>query len=122
MNRDQTTLPAEPATASFLRPAYRVGADGDVFTVDVRLPGVDRQGVEIHLHEDVLTLQARRTQSVPATWKTLSRESADGDYRLSLRLNVEINQDQIEAKVEDGILHLRLPKAEALKPRQIAIE
>lgn len=122
MNRDQTTLPTEPTTSATLRPAYRVGADGDVFTVAVRLPGVDRQGVEIHLHEDVLTLQARRSLNVPATWKTLSRETADGDYRLSLRLNGEINQDQIEAKVEDGILHLRLPKAEALKPRPIAVE
>jgi len=123
MNQDRNTLPAEPAqTISYLRPAYRVDANGEVFTVEVLLPGVNRQGVEIHLHEEVLTITARRAQRVPDGWKALSRELPEGDYRLQVRLNVEIDQNKIEARVEHGVLTLRLPKAEALKPRQIAVE
>ena len=123
MTQDRNTLPAEPApTISYLRPAYRVDANGEVFTVEVLLPGVNRQGVEIHLHEEVLTITARRNQRVPDGWKALSRELPEGDYRLQVRLNVEIDQERIEARVEDGVLSLRLPKAEALKPRQIAVE
>lgn len=123
MTRQDTNLPAEPAQSiTYLRPAYRVDAEGDVFTIEVQLPGVNRQNVEINLHEDVLTITARRAQRIPDAWKPISREILDGEYRLQVRLNVEIEQDKIQARVETGVLTLRLPKAEALKPRQITIE
>ena len=54
-------------------------------------------------------------------WRPLHRELPDSDYRLHLRLNVDVDAAKIVAQIEDGILELSLPKAEAVKPRKIKV-
>lgn len=103
------------------RPIYTVAENADAFELQVRVPGVNRSGVDISVDGDVLTLEATRHQKSEEGWKALRRELPQGDYRLSLRLNVPINEEAIKAQVADGILLLTLPKAEELKPRKIKI-
>lgn len=122
-----TLTQSEPKEATrvrsqFLRPQYQVSADGDDFIVSVTTPGVSRDGVEITLEEETLTVIARRGDRVPESWKALSRELPDLDYRLRLQLNVRVAEEKISAKVENGILRIRLPKADEIKPRKIAID
>ncbi|MGC6424505.1 MAG: Hsp20/alpha crystallin family protein [Lentimonas sp.] len=103
------------------RPHYDVSEDEEAFNVRVTLPGVNREGVDISVEDDTLTVVGTRTNQLPEGWRPLRRELADGEYRLSLHLNVAINEAKIRAKVADGILELTLPKADAVKPRKIEV-
>lgn len=108
-------------TRKWQRPLYDVSEDQDAFTVRVSLPGVNRDGVEISLDDETLNVVGTHTGDVPEGWRPLRRELAEGDYRLSLRLNVPVNESKIKAHVENGVLDLSLPKADEVKPRKIKI-
>lgn len=105
-----------------VRPFYDVQEHAEDFEVSVYMPGVGRQGTQISLENDELTVTGTRATVVPKDWRTISRESRSDNYQLRLRLNVEVDGEHISAKTEDGVLRLRLPKAEAAKPRAIAVE
>ena len=75
-----------------------------------------------YLHEeDTLRITGTRTARLPPA-RPLHRELAEGNYRLHLRLNVDVDAGKIAARIEDGILDLNLPKAEAVKPRKIRVK
>lgn len=115
-------LANQSATArTWRRPAYDVSENPDAFNVRVNLPGVNREGVDISIEEETLSITGTRTGSRPEGWRPLRRELPDGDYRLNLRLNVPVNEEKIKAKVEDGVLDLTLPKADEVKPRKIKV-
>lgn len=103
------------------RPHYDVSENDEAFDVRVTLPGVNRQGVDISVEEDTLTIVGTRNPAAQVGWRPLRRELPVGDYRLSLRLNVAIKDAKISARVEDGILQLTLPKADEVKPRKIKV-
>lgn len=105
-----------------IRPYYESSEKDDAYEVRVWMPGVNRSGINISLENDELNISGKRASAVPAGWRAISRESGDEDYELRLALNVEIDGDKIEARTEDGILCLTLPKAETVKPRRIAIQ
>lgn len=104
------------------RPRYDVSENDDGFNVRVSLPGVKRDGLDISYEEDTLRITGTRTQRAPEGWRPLHRELPQGDYRLHLRLNVDVDAERIAARIEDGILDLSLPKAEAVKPRKIRVK
>ncbi len=115
---------AEGTTAEqtvYRTPHYTVTESAEAFELDVSVPGVDKAGVEIALEEDTLAITARRNRTVTESWQALRREIPADDYRLTLRVNVPVNEAGIEATVADGVLHLRLPKAETAKPRRIEV-
>ena len=100
------------------------GTENDIY-VFASAPGVDPETFEITIDDNVLTLSgsvanvARSTEAEGATW--FLHEMGHGQFRRSLTLPVEVDADAAEATFEHGILRLRLPKAEAAKPRQIKI-
>ena len=121
---DTIQTPEKKAHAhNWQRPLYDVSENGDAFIVRVSLPGVNRDGVDISLEEDTLTVIGTRTRTsqVLEGWRPLRRELTTGDFRLSLRLNVPVNEAKIKASVENGVLDLSLPKADEVKPRKIKI-
>ena len=105
-----------------IRPFYTTEELKDAYEVHVFMPGVNKAGTSISLENDELVITGKRHAAVPAAWKVISRESRSEDYELRLSLNVEIEGDKIAAKTENGVLYLTLPKAEMVKPRQIAIQ
>ncbi len=119
----QKSAPAERNQQEFfLRPRYWVNESSDAYTIHVALPGVRKEGLEINLNDDALTITGRRDRATPEGWKPLTRELRNDPYRLSVQLNVHVKEDNISAKLEDGILNLELPKAEEAKPRTITVE
>jgi len=83
------------------------------------MPGVQTSDVFIHLDKGELTLQGRRGQQEPG--KALVSELPDVDYRRTFAVQ-GVDADKIEAVVAFGVLKVRLPKSEAVKPRQIAVK
>ena len=113
---------AENRSRRVRRPHYEISEEEDRFHVDVFMPGVPRDGVSIRLEEDTLTVEGYRRLEQPEAWKPVRRELTDDDFSLGLRLNVPVDADAIKARMEDGVLHLDLPVAEAARPRTISVE
>lgn len=108
-------------TASYRRPQFRVNETSEAYELDVLVPGVDKAGVEVSLDDGTLSVTARRATAAPENWRPLRQEIPAEDYRLTLRVNVPVDEAHIEATVADGVLRLRLPKAEQAKPRKIDV-
>jgi HSP20 family protein len=98
---------------------YEVGED--IFVV-ADMPGTDEKSVEITLERNVLTINGYVEPMYPENYQLAHAEYDVGDYQRSFRLSDEIDRDRIEATVRDGILRLRLPKADAAKARKITVK
>ncbi len=102
-------------------PAYDIKEADEAYGLEVIVPGVARDAVELNVEQGELVITARRRWQAPEGWSELFRETADVNYRLRLDLNDAVDVEKINAELEQGILRVTLPKAEAVKPRKIAI-
>lgn len=109
-----------PKTA-WRQPIYRVLDGQEACEVRIELPGVPKAGVSIHLEDGLLTVTGQRLATVPETWQPLHREIPAENSLLRLRLNTPVDEDRLEARLEHGVLSLRLPRREAARPRRIEI-
>ena len=105
---------------NFVTPEVNIFEDKDGYILEAEMPGVNKEGLEITLEGNEITIVGRKQ---PETLKAevLYRESRPADYRRVFELDPAIDTAKISAKVEQGVLTLRLPKAEKVKPRKIAI-
>jgi len=94
----------------------------DALVLEMDVPGADDQSVEIVLEKNVLTVSAYPAFERPADLTLAYAEYGEGDYQRSFTLSNEIDREHIEAKVANGVLHLRLPKAPSVKPQKITIK
>jgi HSP20 family protein len=104
----------------FAIPPVDIREEADEFVLIADMPGVTKEGLEVTLDANELTLVGHRS---PATENReyLHRESRRPSYRRVFEIAPEIDAGRITAHIADGVLTVRLPKAEALKPRKIAI-
>jgi HSP20 family protein len=79
----------------------------DSYTLTLELPGYKQNDVDVNLEQSVLTVNAKKGES---------------SYKQSVTLPRGVDADKIEAKLEDGILTVILPKAASAKPRKIALK
>ncbi len=107
-------------------PVYRMPVDAyaneEYVFIKAYVPGVTSDEVEITIDGDTLTLQAERQADIPEGAEAFILEGAVGTLQRSLTLNVPIDSDKAEAEVKDGILNLKIPKAEAAKPKKITVK
>ncbi len=104
-----------------VRPVYKINETPEAFGLTVYLPGVNRQGLTLTAEEDLLVVRGERGWKQPAEWTRLYRESSDQPYELRLNHDHAVDLEKISAELSEGVLRVTLPKAEALKPRKIAI-
>ena len=90
------------------------------YVLEAEMPGVNKSGLEVLLEGNELTIVGRRSVGVPHA-ELLHRESSPRDFRRVFALDPAIDPAKINAKMENGILTLELPKAESVKPRKIAV-
>ena len=101
-------------------PAVDVFEDKDELLILADMPGVAKESVAIHLEKGQLTIEAQRNE--PSQGNLLAAEYRPLDYRRAFLVPQGIDADKIVAELTQGVLRLHLPKAAALKPRQIAIK
>jgi HSP20 family protein len=107
-------------TEQFIAPPASVIEAGDGYTLEIEMPGVTKDGLDISVENNELTIIARR--SLPRVEGTLiHRESRPENYRRTFELDPSIDADRISAKVEQGLVTLTLPTAEHVKPRKITV-
>jgi len=108
------------ATEQFIAPAATVLENSDGYTLEVEMPGVSKENLEMWVENNELTILGRR--SMPSVEGTLvHRESRSENFRRSFELDPSIDAAKISAKIEQGVATLTLPKAEQVKPRKIAV-
>ena len=92
----------------------------DGYTLEIEMPGVKKDGLEISVENNELTIIGRR--SLPTAEGTLiHRESRPENFRRMFELDPSIDADKISAKIDQGLVTLTLPKAEHVKPRKITV-
>jgi HSP20 family protein len=93
----------------------------DAFLLVGDLPGVRKEGLEVRLAENELVIKGRARQDLGSPETVYVREIPGADYQRSFTLSDAVDPAKISAEMKDGILKIRLPKAEHVKPREIEI-
>jgi len=115
-NRDSDRVQTE----QFVAPSASVIEAGEGYTLEVEMPGVNKDGLDISVENNELTIIGRRT--LPVVEGTLiHRESRPQNFRRTFELDPSIDANRISARVEQGLVMLALPKAEHVKPRKITV-
>ena len=104
-----------------VKPLHEVKEADEAWSLQVYLPGLAKEGLEFTAEDSLITIRGRRDWKAPVGWTVLYRESAEVPYELALRHDNSINVENIHAELADGVLRVSLPKAEAVKPRKIAV-
>lgn len=104
----------------FITPPASVTEIADGYMLEIEMPGVTKDGLEISVENNELTIIGRR--SLPAMEGTLlHRESRPENFRRAFELDPSIDANKISAKIDQGLVTLTLPKAEHVKPRKITV-
>lgn len=120
VRENSSTSNGERASEQFIAPAATVLENADGYTLEVEMPGVSKENLEMWVENNELTIVGRR--SMPAVEGTLiHRESRPENFRRTFELDPSIDAEKIGAKVEQGVVTLTLPKAEQVKPRKITV-
>jgi HSP20 family protein len=103
--------------------ALDVAEKGDVFTVKASLPGISPDDLNVTLEDNVLTIQGEVKEDETIEESNYHiRERRTGSFSRSVRFPVPVESDKVEAEFENGVLTLSIPKAEAVKPKRIAVK
>ena len=110
-----------PDAGPTFAPRYEVTETPEAYGLVADLPGVAKDGLELSVDHEQIRIVGRRAWRKPEAWTALHRESREAAFELVLNHGRVIDADKVHAELRDGVLRVSLPKAEALKPRKIAV-
>ena len=116
VSKDETTVPVR-----YFVPTTDIFETEDALTVVMEVPGVGRDAIDITTENDVLKIEAKIDPAKYDGMEPLYTEYNVGHFARSFTLSNKIDQQQISAKLEDGILTLTLKKAKEAMPRKISV-
>jgi HSP20 family protein len=116
VSKDETTVPVR-----YFVPTTDIFETEDALTVVMEVPGVNKEAVDISVENEVLKIEAKIDPSKYDGMEPLYTEYNVGHFARSFTLSNKIDQQQISAKLEDGILTLTLNKAKEAMPRKISV-
>jgi HSP20 family protein len=109
-----------PQRENYVTPLANIVETADGYLLEAEMPGVRREGLDISVENGELVIHGKRAP-VEVSGQQLYRESRGWDYRRVFEIDPSIDTSKINAKLEQGVLKLHLPKAESVKPRKIVI-
>jgi HSP20 family protein len=93
----------------------------EAYFVELPLPGIRPEDVEVTAQQNILTISAKRNWQMPEQAQLLWQGFGSGEWKQSFTLPGEVNPDKVDASMEYGVLRLQLPKAEHMRPRTIRV-
>jgi HSP20 family protein len=103
------------------QPAANVWEQDDALLVEMEVPGIKNDQVDISVAGGELSVKVNRAETAPEGVTYHRRERPVGPLIRVLRLPVEVDANRVEAELRDGVLLVKLPKAESAKPRKINV-
>jgi len=127
---EQHQLPAErsgtvPTERAEDRPVFTpyvdIYEDEEGLTLVADLPGVPPDGVDVHVEKETLMIKGRVPEQKLEQGQIVYSEYQSGDYERAFTISHAVDASKIEAAMKDGVLTVRLPKAEQAKERKIPV-
>ena len=116
-SQQEKTIPAR-----FYVPLTDIFETGDALKIVMEVPGVPKDGVDVKIENDVLSMEARIETTNYNGIEPVYTEYPVGHFARSFTLPEQVDQHNITALLEDGVLTLTLNKRPETKPRRIAIQ
>ncbi len=114
---------AEESAVSDWLPAVDIKEEDDAFIIHADVPGVDPKDIDIQMENGVLTLRGERKWDKEEEKKGYKRvERVRGTFFRRFTLPDTADADKIAAKVDKGVLEIRIPKQEKVRPRKITVQ
>ncbi|MFP5419266.1 MAG: Hsp20/alpha crystallin family protein [Gammaproteobacteria bacterium] len=118
----QETRKTSRQNGAFLIPPVDVIEDSAGITLYADMPGVPKDKLELELEADTLTIEGEVALDMPEGMDPSHAEVSLPRYRRSFSLSRELDTSQVSAKFNQGVLTLRIPKAEHAQPRRIEVK
>lgn len=109
-------------TKDTLVPHVDICEDKEKVTLYADLPGVNKDGLDVHIDKDTLQLYGKRSAGADAKKGGNYTEMPACDYYRAFTIGEEVDREHIAAHLSNGVLKLVLPKSERAKPKKIAIK
>jgi len=116
VSKDEKTVPAR-----YFVPSTDIHETEDALVVVMEVPGVDKKDIAVDLENDVLRIDARIDAGKYQGFQPLYTEYNVGHFARTFTLSSKIDQQQISAQLEDGVLTLTLKKTREAAPKRIEI-
>ncbi|HWL28830.1 MAG TPA: Hsp20/alpha crystallin family protein [Burkholderiaceae bacterium] len=104
-----------------LAPYVDVFEDASGITVYADLPGVSKEGLELNIKEETLTIRGTISLGTPQGMEAVHAEVNSSKYQRTFTLSKELDSEKTTAQFESGVLKLRIPKGEHAQPRRIDV-
>ena len=104
----------------YLVPQVNIVETKDSFILEAEMPGVGKEGLEVLLEGNELTIVGRRQSGVLGA-EPVYRESSPRDFRREFVLDPSIDTSKLSATIEQGMLRVTLPETEKVKPWKIQV-
>ncbi len=108
--------------AHYVRPRAHLTESANEFLLQVELPGVNRDGLEVTFENGELAITGHRTPFQAGSAELIYRESRQVDFRRVFELDPTVDAAKIQAHLEQGVLTLAMPKAESARARRIEVQ
>ena len=102
-------------------PLLNVFTDGDDFVVEAELPGVKKEDLDIQVKGATVRIHGKKTVEYSDQASAHRRERVGGEFDRTLTLPAQIDAAKVSADYRDGVLTLKLPRAESERPRSVTI-
>lgn len=121
VSRQDRTKPAEKG-AETLVPPVDICENKEGVTLYADLPGVNKDGLNVHIDKDTLEISGKRTERNDIQAENHYTEMPGKDFYRAFTIGEEIDREKISAQLNNGVLKVILPKAERAKPKKIDIK
>jgi len=112
---------ARPVRQAILRPAVDVFENGHSITLLADLPGVAEDALGLEVDGRTLTIQGDIHIDMPQRMESMHADVRSTRYERAFTLSNELDTDNIEASLKDGVLRVSIPKREEVRPRKIEV-
>ncbi|EGV16660.1 Hsp20/alpha crystallin family protein [Thiocapsa marina] len=119
--REPSEMQAARAEEVALLPPVDIYEDAAGITLVADLPGVSRERLCVQVDKDTLLIEGEAAIEMPSEMEALYADLRTTRFRRSFTLSRELQADQIEAQMQDGVLTLKVPKRAELQPRKIQV-
>ena len=121
--KEQTSSrnPSDEARAASILPPVDVVEDPSGITLYADLPGVAREALQVHVEADTVTIEGDIALVSPEGLQAQHAEVGLSRYRRVFTLSKELDSEKVSAELRNGVLRLRIPKAEHAQPRRIEV-